>query len=252
MRTKDYVPTTKAAFRSWVNSVYTLVNANAALWNIPAVLLAQFATMLAQFELLFATVDNERMRTTEQVIAFDTYRAEFTAFMRNLVQVHLVRNPDIPYATKIAMNLNVRTDQADRPNIESTPIIALSGANRGVIRIRLMVTDMGKRAKIHPDANGAELRFYLTAPSVPVLPASPDQGTGSRTLGDSAEPTPVQPVPPPVQGTVMETFVTTRGSFDRTMQQYIGREFRVQARWINSTDASKNGTWSDFFGIVIA
>lgn len=251
MKTKDYVPTAKSQFRSWVNSIYNLVNTNAALWNIPAVLLPQFATMLAQFELLYISVDNDRMRTTEQVIAFDTYRAEFTTFMRNLVQVHLVRNAAIPYATKIAMNLNVRTTGSDRPKIESTPIIALASGNRGVIKIRLMVTDMGKRAKIHPDANAAELRFYFTAPSTPVTPASPDQGAGTRAEGDNPAPAPT-PVPAPVQGTVMETFITTRGSFERTTEQYIGREFRVQARWINSTDASKNGTWSDFFGIVIA
>lgn len=263
MKTKDYVPGTKSGFRSWVISVHSLVSASALVWGIPPNVVAMFTTMLAQFEVLYQTVDNERLRTTEQVIAFDTYRVEFTAFMRNLVQVHLVRNTAIPYATKIAMNLNVRAaNNADRPKIESTPILDLGNGNRGMIKFKLMVTDMGKRAKIHPDADGAELRFYIASPPVPVVPAPPIQGSTAPRIADTSGTTPPAPtpapapapipVPAPTADTVMGTHVTTRGSFERNLEVHIGKALYVQARWINSTDDSKNGTWSDFKVIVIA
>lgn len=250
---KKYVPSTKSGFRSWVNTVITLVVSNAAMWGIPPALVAQLVAMLAQFESLYASVDNKTLRSAAQVIAFETFRKEFTSDMRNLVQVHLLRNAQIPYVTKIVMNLNVRQEgNSNRPDIDSTPILVLANGNRGVIKFKLLVYDMGKRAKIHPEANGAELRFYITNPPTIVVPATPVQGdNGNRADGDSPMPIPT-PVPAPMRGTVMETFITTRGSFDRKMEAYIGKAFVAQCRWINSTDESKNGTWSDFINIVIA
>ena len=258
---KKYVPPTRSGFRAWVNSVYDLVNTNAVLWGIPPALVTQFAALLAQFELLYVATDNKTLRSGSQVIAFRVCKAEFSTFMRNLVQVHLLRNTAIPYETKIAMNLNVRIDNNnERPDIDSTPIIGLANGNRAVIKIKLYVPDMGKRAKIHPDADAAELRFFITAPPVIILPAAPVQGSGgtppagnSGSVPPAPTPAPIPvPVPPPASGTVMETFVTTRGSFERKMEAYIGKAFVVQGRWINTTDESKNGTWSDFFIIVIA
>jgi len=254
---KKYVPTTRSGFRAWINSVYELVDNNAVLWGIPPALLAVFATMVAQFETLYIATENKTMRTGSQVIAFKVLRANLTKFMRDLVQVHLVRNTAIPLETKIAMNLNVRiTGKVERVEIKSTPILGLSNGNRGMIKFTLMVPDMGKRAKIHPEANGAELRYFLSAPPAIVVPAAPEQtGGGTRAEGDAptAATTPTL-VPTPITrvGTVMATFITTRGSFERNFEAHIGKALNVQVRWINSTDESKNGTWSDLKVIIIA
>ncbi|MCF8278306.1 MAG: hypothetical protein K9J17_16380 [Flavobacteriales bacterium] len=255
---KDYVPGSNGAFRSWVISLYSFVSNNAVEWDLPVSVVPEFDSMLTEFLALFATVENKRTRTTEQVLTYESYKAEFTTFLRSLVQVHLVRNSQIPYATKIAMNLNPRVGSSERPDIDSEPIIVLTNAARGVIKIKLLVLDMGKRPKIHPNANGAELRFYISAVPTQVQAAKPEASTDSPQE-PTPTPTPI-PIPTPTPNTaasnkdvfVMDTFFTTRGSFDRKMENYLGKAFVVQGRWVNTTDAEKNGTWSDFFTIIIA
>ena len=129
----------------------------------------------------------------------------------------------------------------------------LANAARGVVRVKLLVVDMGKRAKIHPNANGAELRFYLTSIPPLVKPAEPETPTDpQQQVTEPPVPTPVPVVPAASKDVVMETIYTTRANFDRKMENHVGKAFVVQARWVNTTDDKKNSTWSDFVTIIIS
>jgi hypothetical protein len=229
MKTNDYIPGTFLGFYNWQQMLYAIVSTNGTSWNIPTDIIDKFTTLYTPFGALFQSVSNKRTRTPERLETYNNYKADYVVFLRALVQEHLVRNTLIPFEVRKSMGLNPREPfYPSRPSITTEPIIALSRVGRAMIWFKFMVVDGGNRAKIHPDANAVELQFYFTEQ----LPA------------DVAE----LPV-----GAVVETYISTRGSFRRNMGEHnIGRYMLVRARWVNTADASKSGPYSAFVSIVIS
>ncbi len=233
----DYVPGTLSAYDDWQENLIQEVSDNEVLWGLDATQLATLQSNGSTYKPLYAAIKNTETRTQQQVYAHDTYKKTYTKFLRGYVQGQLVNNALIPADDLVAMGLNphlyIRTA---RPVITGYPIIGLSTEGGGFIRFRCTVPNGAGKGR-QPDSDGIEL-FYVTESS-------------AKTVN------PVDPTPP--DGTTvpeqefLASIISRKANFNHGFGlNQVGKVLRVYGRWVNLSDASKNGPFSGIASIVIS
>jgi hypothetical protein len=234
---KDYIPTTLSSYNDWQASLVETVTTNEVPWGLDAGQLATLQTNSATYKPLYAAIKHTETRTPQQVYAHDTYKKTYTKFLRGYVQGQLVNNILIPADNLVAMGLNPHLYiRAARPTITSYPAIALSTQGGGKIRFRCTVPDSDSKGR-HSDSNGIEL-FYVTE-------------SASKTV-NPVDPTPSEKVAEQEQEFLASIFSPRANFVHGFGLSQVGKVLRVYGRWVNLSDASKNGPFSGIGSIVIS
>lgn len=232
MKSSDYIVATLLGFEKWQGELHLEVVTNAVAWNIPPAIVTEFTNRHTQYGTVFTPIQNDRTRTYQQVQAHDEFKREYVSFIRELVQLHMVRNTSIPLDKRLAMGLNPRKEVYPvRLKITSTPIVVISRLARAQFWFRFLVVGSSSRPKLHPEADGVEIKYYFTE-----QPVSSDQ-----------EPAPL------LANTNAEIYLSKRGSFIKDIgQELLGKTLVLQARWVNLSDDRNSGTLSDCYYIIIS
>lgn len=231
----DYIPGGNGSFHEWQQFLTEKVTANGAAWNILATVTNDLVTQNAVYNTLYANIKIKQVRTTQQVDAHKVGRRSYTTFLRQLVQGYLVNNPLIPFDEKRAMGLNPRDGRGKREKIVEIPVLSLVTIGGAFMRFEVRMPGTSGRARMHPEANGVELRVYFTK-------------------GGSSAPRPSeegQQVALPMEAREVHTVLRTRAVFieDTKMQGYT---MHVQARYVNTSDPDKSGPWSNEVTMVVS
>ena len=248
---KDYIPNNNSEFMSFQAYLSGQVAANATVWNVPAAEATALANWSAGFEPLFLSIVNKNTRSREQVIAYDEYKADYVAFLRPFCQGFLVNNTLIPISERVAMGLNPRglNPRSQRPAITTAPIVELRPLSGGLVRFGFKVEASNTRSARQPDSNGVEVYYKLLSQvnklePIVVLEDSlePPADNGVNTGADAGLPT-----------SGYQQMFSTRARFVHQLPMAdIGKTLHVYARWVNTSDATKNGPYSMVSTTVVA
>ena len=244
---KDYIPTNNSDFNNFQLFLNVQVNTNATTWNIPATEVTALETWSMGYANVYKDITNVETRTRQQVLAHDAYRTDFVAFLRPFVQGYLVNNPLIPISERVAMGLNPRglNPRSERPAITTTPILALKPLGGGLVQFAFRVDASSKRSARQPDSNGVEVFFKVVSQVSKTEPVP--------VLAEGVEPDPNNPAETGFPTAGYEKFFSTRARFNRQMPLTdIGKTLHVYARWVNTSQPSKNGNYSMVSTTVIS
>lgn len=239
---KDYIPSNNNEFMAFQTNLNEEVTANAVAWNIPAAEATALDTWSTGYAPLFNAIINKNTRTREQVIAHDEYRADYEAFLRPFCQGFLVNNTLIPISERAAMGLNPRglNPRSERPAITSAPIPSLKPLGGGMVKFSFKVAESVSRTARHPDSNGVEVFYKLE--SLVQQPVVLNDGLMEE------EPVAVQD-----DDNGFENQFSTRAQFISELGlEHVGQRLSVYARWVNTSDPSKNGPYSSTISMVVS
>ena len=244
-------------FYSFIQNLSATVGANAAAWNLPPQPVTDFLDAITAFGPVFQQVNNDETRTRQQMVAYQTARAELEHTVRAFVQSFLANNATIPMADRVSMKLNPRgfTPRQPKSKINVAPVISLTALGGGLVRLRFKRPDSTGRASVLPDSTGIAFYFRFqplgTAP-VPPPPAPPkpeplnEQGTAPEAEGKQNKVAGL----PSHNGYELE--VVTRASIERQVSlDRIGSVMHVFAQYINSSAPIKNGPYSMVATVVV-
>lgn len=242
MSRKDYIPTNPEKFNTWVENLYATVIALLA-GIIPAAQLAAFTAMRAQYLPLWNDYKNEGTRTRQQSVDYHTFvRTQFKPFLRAFVQGYVVNNLDIPIGTRVGLGLNPRaaSQRQAKPVITVMPDMTVKPLGGG--KISLAFSPSGnKRTGILPDADGITVSYRIISRNQTAQVVIND-GPGEQEHIAAGQ----------IDGPV-ESIFSTKARF--TMQfsrEAIGNYLEVYARWTNSSEPAKNGSYTTAITIVIS
>lgn len=220
----------------------TEVTANAAIWNIPATEATSLNTWSTGYTPLFNAIVNRNTRTREQILAHKAYRADYEAFLRPFCQAFLTNNVLIPISTRVALGLNPRglNPPSTRPTITTAPIPSMQPLGGGMVRFGFKVADSNSLRGRHPDSNGVEVYYRLEPVSAGPQPLNDvlveEDASTTATMDDGYE----------------KSFSTRAVFLHDLGLQNIGQRLIVYARWVNTSDPSKNGPYSSSVSIVVS
>jgi hypothetical protein len=130
-------------FSSFIQNLSATVGANAAAWNLPTQPVTDFQDAITAFGPVHNQVTNKENRTRQQMVAYQTARAELERNVRAFVQSFLVNNATIPLADRVGMELNPRgfTPRQPKGDITVAPVISLTALGGGKVRLRFKRPD---------------------------------------------------------------------------------------------------------------
>lgn len=240
---RDYIPSNNSDFMAFQATINAEVTANAVTWSIPATEATALDTWSTGYQPLFEAIVNKNTRSREDVIAHDAYRKNYVAFLRPFCQGFLTNNPVIPIGERVAMGLNPRglNPPSKRPDIDSAPITALTPMGGGMVKFSFKVAASDKRTARHPDSNGVEV-FYKLEDLAPVN-APLNDALLEEDLVVNAE----------NADSDYDHIFNTRAQFKQELGlENVGKRLTVYARWVNTTDSSKNGPYSTITSLVVS
>lgn len=252
--TSRYIPSNDGEFHDFQKEVNSQVSANAANWGISPAKADELNTWSTGYEPYYLAIKYKKKRTPEQIDAHKVYRRQYEPFLREFCQSFLTNNMLIPVSERRAMGLNPRgyKKRSERPQITSAPITELKALGGGLMRFRFRVSD-SKRVGRHRYSDGVEIYFKIQEigggriidPPAPIEPtaintAGADSGSSKTVLGL-----------PTKDG--FDTDFSTKASFKRQLPMAdIGKMLYVYARWINTSDPQKSGSFSMVATVIIA
>jgi len=239
---KNYIPVNNNSFMLFQLNINDQVTANAAAWNVPAGEVTTLNNWSTGYEPLYNAIKNKNTRTREQVLAHNAYRKDYEAFLRSLCQGFLVNNTLIPISERAALGLNPRglNPRSERPDITTAPIPKLTPMGGGMVKFTFKQTDSNTRTARHPDSNGVEVYAKLT-------PLASDAPPVSDSLLEEE----IVNVQDDDNG--FEPYFSTRAQFVKELGlENIGMNLTVYARWVNTSDPTKNGPYSAMTSLVVS
>jgi hypothetical protein len=241
-RTKDYIPNNNGSFYDFQVNLETEVTANLAAWNIPAVEGANLTTWSTDYQPLYKAIVNKKTRSIEQLIDHDAYRAKYVSFLRVFCQSFLTNNMVIPIGERVALGLNPRglNPPSQRPDITTSPIVSLIPMGGGMVRFTFKVEASSTRYARQADSNGVEV-FWKIAPQEKQAVLNDVLIEEEVTTKEATK----------LDG--YQTFINTRAMFAKQYElDNVGQTIQVYARWVNTSDATKNGPYSGLSTMVIS
>lgn len=258
MSTKDYIPRNAKEFNDFQLYLVAQVTTNGLAWNVPAALSAELTLKSTDFVPINAAITNKETRTQQQVLAYNTFRKEYEVFLRALCQGFLTNNTTIPVDQRKALGLNPRglNPRGERAKISTPPIVVVKARGGGEVKFGFKVEDSNKRTARHPESNGVNVYFRIEsmnepAPTPPPIPQPPAPGPNGTNRPETENASKTRGALPSSDG--FQHYFSTRASFTHQLSlDDIGKVLHVYAQWVNTSDYSKNSTFSMLTTIVIS
>jgi len=226
MADSDFIPSGDADFDEWQQNLVTHVNAGGAAWAIPAPRVAALIARQTQWATDYAAGGKHVDRTDSQQLKKTQTRDVYEKEVRDFVGEFIRKNSLVTDDERRAMKVTVAdTEPTDRPQIETPVFLALLPKAGARFTVECRVEHDSSRPSRHKDADGVELA-YIVAPK-DELPANPNVTTESKLSGKA------------------------RVRLELSIED-AGKSLHVFARWVNTTDDSKNGPWSGLASKVIS
>ena len=146
-----------------------------------------------------------------------------TPFMEKILN-RLAGNPDILTSIdRETLRIPERdTENTPRPKITDAPLVGLDALKGSAVKIRTRIEEDSSRASMHPDADAIEVRF-LVGNSAPA----------NVTLCNQSQ-------------------ISSKALFEVQLDPNdAAKRFFCFCRWINITDAAKNGPWCTVQNTVV-
>lgn len=222
----DFIPDPDADFDEWQQNLLTHVNAGGAAWAIPDPKVAALNTRQTQWATDYAAGGKHVDRTDSQQLKKTQTRDVYEKEIRDFIGEFIRKNSLIDDDDRKAMKLTVPdTEPTARQQIDTAPSVRLIPKAGARFVVECRVKSDSTRVSRHKDADGVELA-YIVAPKNE-LPANPNVTTESKLSGSA------------------------RVRLELSIED-AGKSLHVFARWINTTDDSKNGPWSGLASKVIS
>ncbi|MDB4655923.1 hypothetical protein OAE48_03650 [Flavobacteriales bacterium] len=244
---RDYIPSNNNDFFNFQDFLNVEVTTNATAWNIPAAEQTALDNWSIGYAGVYKNITNVETRTRQDVLAHDEYKLDYIAFLRPFCQGYLVNNPLIPISERVAMGLNPRglNPPSQRPKITTAPVSGLKALGGGLVRFAFKVEDSNKRSARQEDSNGVEVFFKLVSQASkpePIVVLEDSLTAETEKAADSGLPT-----------DDYKNMFSTRARFVKQLEiADIGKTMHVYARWVNTSDATKNGPFSMVSTMVVS
>lgn len=211
-----------ADFNNFQNNLYSMVNLNALVWNIPAAVVGELLAQKTNFDSLYAAIVNKITRTSLQVQNYREFRELYEQFIEDFANEYIINNSAISDSQKDALGFNVRNDHhAPRPQITQVVYGLLDALPGSRIQISCRTATDVKRPSVPPAADGVEVRWII--------------GTQPATIDDCTE-----------------KEISTKARFTLELDPAdAGKRIYAFLRWRNNTEVSKSGPWSDMLTTIV-
>ena len=226
MADTDFIPSSDADFDEWQQNFVTHVVAGASSWVIPAARVTALTTRQTQWATDYAAGGKHVDRTDSQQLKKTQTRDLYEKEIRDFVGEFIRKNSEIDDDERRAMKVTVPdTEPTSRSPIETAPSVTLLPKAGARFTVECRVESDSTRPSRHHDADGVELAYIVAAKTE--LPANPNETTKSKLSGRA------------------------RVRLELDIED-AGNSLHLFARWVNTTNDSKNGPWSGLVSKVIS
>ncbi|MFH1227322.1 MAG: hypothetical protein V1701_05400 [Planctomycetota bacterium] len=226
-RGSDWIPNRDDDFFSLQSNLVKKSEANKTAWGIPDSAVNPLVARRAEYEPRYHKSQEKNARTSVDVLAHRQSRKLYEKEIRVFAKAYLMFNPLVSPANKISMGLTVYdTEPSPRPVISDIPISFLEPLGGGTIKVTCRRETDQTRPSMHPDADGIECR-YTFVPKREMPPKSWEDCSRTQTSKKAR-------------------FIISCGV------ENAGHSFYGFFRWVNLTNPTNSGPWSNAQGAVIA
>jgi len=223
----EYIPNRDDDFFTFQGKLINMVVANKAAWGIPDSAITPLIDRRTKYEPLYHKSQIKNNRTSVDVAAHRQSRQLYEKEIRGFVNSYLRFNPAVSPGNKVAMALVVPdTEPSPRPAISTSPVVGFTILGGGEIKVVCKEETDQTRPSMHPAADAVECRFTLIQKGQ-TPPKEPDEC-------------------PNVQMSKKAQFIINCGV------KNAGNRFYGFFRWVNLTNPSNNGHWSNAQTVIIA
>jgi hypothetical protein len=222
----DYIPHPYSEFDEWQKNFITKLVAGAGSWNIPPARLTALINRQSRWKTDFGRGGKQADRNGSDTLAMQKTYKVYVKELRKFVQEFIARSSLVTNAQRKAMGVTVPVKKrTSRLPIETAPTVRLIAKEGARFIAECRVESDSNRTSRHKDSDGVELAYMVADKTEP--PANPAETTESKLNGSAR--------------VWLELDIADAG-----------KSLHIFARWINTTDDSKNGPWSTIKSRVIS
>ncbi|MDR3181153.1 MAG: hypothetical protein LBT61_04405 [Prevotellaceae bacterium] len=166
--TKDYIPSTDAAFNVWQRNLINKAEAAAALLGITADTIAALRIKESRWEVAFAAAENPQFRTKLAIREKQEARKDHEATLRSFNNSYLIHNPAMTDVMREDFGLPIhKTTRTPSPVATTYPDFDIDSST--IRRLTIHFYNQGQeKSKAKPAGqHGAEIRWAIS--DVPVV-----------------------------------------------------------------------------------
>ena len=210
--TDDYLFATSGGVQNYVRLGLSVTNAGN--WHDKRVFFR---------DTLYPKYSSENTRTTTIIHQLENFMDDFREFANPLLDI-MAASPNAVEADETAMNFKIGREEPVHPTtpIDADIFLKITSKGQGSLQIRCRETKDATRASIPEDAKAVELRYKI-----------------GGTEPDSVDECPLTKI------STKALFTFSVGANNST------KKIRMFARWIDTTNESRAGAWSEMVTIVI-
>ncbi len=222
-----YIPRKDDDFWNFQGHLVNKVVANKAAWGIPDSALNPLVARRAEYEPRYHKSQEKQSRTSADVFRHRESRKTYEKELRVFINAYIRFNSRISVGERTALGVPMPdTEPSPRPAISDTPTAFLRPLGGGSIKITCRRFADQNRPSIHPDADGIECRYAIVPKG-----EKPPQHSGDA---------------PNVVVSKKARFIIECGD------KNAGHSFYGFFRWVNISNPSNSGPWSNAKAAVIA
>ncbi len=213
---RDYIPSSVADFQPFHREFCKQVVAKAKKWGIPAAIVLALEELRVSYEAAYKTNTNKFSRSRLDGMAHDALRKQYISMIRLVMQGFIVHNPKVTTAEKFAVGWGlVEKRRKQLKKIDETPMCVPSARGGGWVRFNCSTPTRVGRPKLHAECHAVEVEYFI-APTSDQLRLTSFEATGRHT--------------------------SSRAQFSLNIG-HIGQWIYVRARWVNTSNPARSGTW---------
>lgn len=221
---RDYIPSKLHEFLTYQEFLFKQVSKQAKAWGIPKAEVEEFARRKTEYEAAQKQASNEILRSRADAMRHTEQRADYTRYIRSVVQGYLAHSPAVTANERFVMGLTVKTERRRKLNpIKDDVHCFLKALGGCMVRFSCSLPKSLGRPKLHPECHAVEVEYMLL---------------DSREIPDRR----------PFAGTDRHT--SSRAQFKLCLGRP-GQYLHVRARWVNTSDPSRSGGWGDIRIVMI-
>lgn len=209
-------------FYAFFGNFNDMVTNNGATWGIPSGKVTELDTAFTTYSPYYLAIVIKKTRTPKQVEDHRGKRQEAQDYIEGYANEYIINNSAISDSLVSVMGFNRKTNAyGPRPEITEEVFGKLEALASSKMQLICRTDGDSSRASVPKNADGVELRYTI--------------GTAPATVNDCKE-----------------KEISTKARFTLNLSPTdAGKKIYGYLRWVNLTDATKNGPWCDVLSTVI-
>jgi len=221
---RDYIPSKLELFVAYQAEFCKAAKAHAAAWGIPKDELKALLELQTAYLAAHKRYADTLNRSKLDVSAHDALRKAYTACIRSLAQRFMARNPVMSATDRYVLGLEFVTERRKKlDKIKDGALCIPKALGNTEVRFSCFVPGSGGRPRLHPECHAVEVE-YMVVDSAEMPRGIPFGSTGRHT--------------------------SSKAQFTLRIGRP-GQWLYVRARWVNTSDPGRSGSWSEVQLVLI-